>query len=107
MPRIQTPPVPGAILSDGLKRLVRFQRNRIATLQEIVDRLGEKVAGSIAFAQPQEAILSMTHYDERWFKKQPYSRRVKAQIAHNLIIAAQPYPYVDTTLWQKIVEGSK
>ncbi len=89
---------------DGLRAVVDAQRRRLEILQERVDLEGDAVARSVSLPTAADAITAAESYSSEWFARQPYSTRVLSAIARALIDAAQPYPFVDTSTWERVAK---
>lgn len=108
MPNIQKPsPPPGAVAQQGLMAINESLVKRIAVLQHWADAKGREWLKGLASAvySVDSAGSAQETFDQAWFDDQPYSPIVKKEIAKTLIELTRPYPCVDTTVWQTIVEA--
>ena len=100
-------PPSGNILLDGLNGVVRSQRERLARLQSLVDREGEAMARSFFFPEAADAMRAVETYNAVWFKRLPYSDRVRGEIAQALLDASAAFVFVDTSAWKRVVESCR
>jgi len=98
------PPIEQVALFSTIKHL----RNRMIKLQVEVDRQSEEVLNSIFVSSVDDVLRLRDTYNQAWFQKCLYSPTVKSNIAKRLLNAVNNYGFlIDTTIWTKLVGGSK
>ena len=95
-------PQPVSMESQTFTSLTTKMRSRIARMQIELDKQGIKLAQDISVASSTDAKMLAQNYDYSWFQKCLYSKPVKALIAKALIDAVRQYPYIDTSIWDRI-----
>ena len=78
-------------------------RRHISRLQEYVDSQADDFISTLKADNADEAQYLRERFNAYWFSHCLYSPKIRAKVAERLVVAVGDYPFIDTSVWRKIV----